>query len=39
MTEEAIIKVILDEAFNVHKRIGPGLLENVYKTCLAYKLQ
>lgn len=39
MTEEAIIKVILDEAFNVHKRIGPGLLENVYKTCLGYRLQ
>ena len=39
MTEEAIIKVILDEAFRVHKGIGPGMLENVYKTCLAYRLQ
>jgi len=33
------MKIILDEAFHVHKRIGPGMLENVYKTCLAYRLQ
>ena len=39
MDEEAIMKVILDEAFHVHKRIGPGMLENVYKTCLAYRLR
>lgn len=39
MNEEAIIKIILDEAFYIHKRIGPGCLENVYKTCLAYRLQ
>ena len=39
MKEEAIIKAVLDEAFNIHKKIGPGLLENVYKTCLAYRLQ
>ena len=39
MTEEAIIKIVLDEAFYVHRRIGPGMLESVYKTCLAYRLQ
>lgn len=39
MTEEEIIKVILDEAFYIHKTIGPGMLENVYKTCLAYRLR
>ena len=39
MTEEAIIKIVLDEAFHVHKKIGPGMLESVYKTCLAYRLQ
>lgn len=38
MTEEEIIKVILDEAFSIHKQIGPGMLESVYKTCLAYRL-
>jgi GxxExxY protein len=36
MNEE---EIILDEAFNIHKTIGPGMLENVYKTCLAYKLR
>ena len=33
------MKVILDEAFYIHKRLGPGMLENVYKTCLAYRLR
>lgn len=37
MDEEQIIKIIIDEAFYIHKTIGPGLLENVYKTCLAYR--
>jgi GxxExxY protein len=39
MTEEAVIKIVLDEAFHVHKRIGPGMLESVYKTCLTYRSQ
>lgn len=39
MNEEAIIKIILDEAFHIHKKIGPGMLESVYKTCLAYRLK
>jgi GxxExxY protein len=39
MTEEEIIRIILDEAFYIHKTIGPGMLENVYKTCLAYRLR
>lgn len=39
MTEEAIIKTVLDEAIHVHKKVGPGMLESVYKTCLAYRLQ
>ena len=38
MHEEAIIKLILNEAFYVNTTIGPGMLENVYKTCLAYRL-
>jgi GxxExxY protein len=37
--KEQVIKLILDEAFYVHKTIGPGMLENVYKTCLAYRLR
>lgn len=39
MNEETIIKIILDEAFYVHKSIGPGMLEKVYQTCLAYRLR
>lgn len=29
---------IVDAAVKVHKRLGPGLLENVYEACLAYEL-
>lgn len=39
MEEEAIIKIILDEAFYIHKTIGPGMLESVYQTCLAHRLR
>lgn len=39
MDEEKIITLILNEAFHIHKTIGPGMLENVYKTCLAYRLR
>ena len=39
MNDEEIITLILDESFKIHKVIGPGLLENVYKQCLAYKLR
>jgi GxxExxY protein len=39
LTEEQIVTMILDEAVYVHRTVGPGLLENVYKTCLAYRLR
>jgi len=39
MNEEAIIKIILEEGLYIHRSIGPGMLENVYKTCLAYRLR
>ncbi len=29
---------ILNAAMEVHTQLGPGLLENVYETCLAYEL-
>jgi len=31
--------MILDEAFYIHRTIGPGMLETVYKNCLAYRLR
>jgi GxxExxY protein len=37
--EEAIIKIILDEAFTLHRTLGPGILERVYSTCLAYRVR
>ena len=38
MTDDEIITITLDEAYYIHKTIGPGMLENVYKKCLAYRL-
>ena len=39
MAQEDIIKIILDEAFYIHTTIGPGMLETVYKNCLAHRLR
>lgn len=39
MTEEnEISRIILDCAYKVHTKLGPGLLEKVYRECLAYEL-
>ena len=38
MTENEIAKIIVDAAFQIHKRIGPGLLETVYEIVLAHVL-
>jgi len=39
MTENEIAEVIVDTAFQIHKRLGPGLLESVYEIILAYELK
>ena len=39
MTENEIAKIVVDAAYHVHKRLGPGLLESVYETVLAYELK
>ncbi len=39
MTENEIAKQILNAAFAVHTRLGPGLLESVYEVVLAYELE
>ena len=36
---EEIGKAVLDAAFKVHTALGPGLLESVYETTLAYELR
>jgi GxxExxY protein len=38
MTENAIAKEIVDAAFRIHTALGPGLLESVYDTVLAFEL-
>jgi len=38
MTENQIATKILYCALEVHKALGPGLLENAYQECLYYKL-
>ena len=37
--EEEIGSLIVRSAFNVHKELGPGLLERVYEVCLAHELK
>ncbi|HLS30889.1 MAG TPA: GxxExxY protein [Flavobacteriaceae bacterium] len=39
MTENEISKIIIGCAIEVHKRLGPGLLESAYQECLAYELR
>ena len=35
--EEAVTR-FLDAAFNVHRELGPGLLESVYEACVCHEL-
>jgi len=39
MTENEIAKIIVDAAYHIHVKLGPGLLESVYETVLAYELK
>lgn len=39
MTENEIGKIIVDCAYQVHKELGPGLLESTYEACLLYELK
>ena len=38
MTENEISNKIIGLAIEVHKALGPGLLESAYKECLYYKI-
>lgn len=38
MTENEISNIIIGLAIDVHKVLGPGLLENTYKECLYFKI-
>jgi GxxExxY protein len=35
----AIARIVVDAAYQVHSALGPGLLERVYEVCLAHELR
>lgn len=39
LTENELAKQVLDCAFVVHTKLGPGLLESVYEVVLAHELE
>ena len=39
MSENEAAKHVLDAAFLVHSKLGPGLLETVYEVVLAHELR
>ncbi len=39
MYENDLTTKIIGAAIEVHKQLGPGLLESTYETCLAYELK
>lgn len=38
MTENKIAGIVFKTALNIHKKLGPGLLESVYEECLYHDL-
>lgn len=39
MTENEIAKIVVNAAFTVHTKLGPGLLETVYEVVFAHELR
>ncbi len=39
MTENELAKIVVDAAYKIHQKLGPGLLESVYHAILVYELQ
>jgi GxxExxY protein len=39
MTENEIVKIVVDAAIGVHRALGPGLLESVYEVVLCHELR
>ena len=37
--ENKIASIVMDVAFSIHRALGPGLLESVYKKCFCHELQ
>ncbi|PKN99228.1 MAG: GxxExxY protein [Chloroflexi bacterium HGW-Chloroflexi-5] len=39
MNENEISSVVVDAAFKIHTKVGPGLLESAYQTFLVYEVK
>lgn len=39
MTENELSKIIVNACYEVHRSLGPGLLESVYEHCLCHELR
>jgi len=39
MSENEIAAVVVDVAYQIHTKLGPGLLESVYQAVMAYELR
>src|SRR5437762_12454684 len=39
MTENEIATVVVDAAYKIHSRLGPGLLESVYQALMVHELR
>ncbi len=38
MTENELAAIVVDTSLDIHRRLGPGLLESVYEAVLAFEL-
>lgn len=36
---ESIGRAVVNSSFKIHKKLGPGLLERIYESCLEYELK
>jgi GxxExxY protein len=39
MTENELAKIAVDICYNIHKTLGPGLLESIYEAAIVYELE
>lgn len=39
MRENDVAKIVVDVAYQIHTRLGPGLLESVYEAVMAHELR
>ncbi len=39
MTENELATIVVDTAYRIHRKLGPGLLESVYQAVLVYELR